>query len=65
MKISEKGTKKFTESEKLNIIKEVKVKGLKATLLKYDLFPATYYYWKSNKPGNISSLTTCNPIEFN
>jgi putative transposase len=46
MKISEKGTKKFTESEKLSIIKEVKHKGLKPTLLKYDLFPATYYYWK-------------------
>lgn len=46
MKISEKGTKKFSDAEKLNIIKEVKHKGLKPTLLKYDLFPATYYYWK-------------------
>lgn len=46
MKTSEKGTKKFTESEKVTIIKEVKHKGLQATLLKYNLYPATYYYWK-------------------
>jgi putative transposase len=46
MKISEKGIKKFTTQEKLKVIKEVNLKGLKPTLAKYGLFPATYYYWK-------------------
>jgi len=46
MKITEKGTKKFTESEKLEIIKEAGENGVKVTLDKYDLYPATYYYWK-------------------
>lgn len=46
MKKSESGIKKFTQLEKLNIIKEVREKGLQQTLLKYDLYPATYYYWK-------------------
>lgn len=47
MQKKESGTKKFTEEEKLTILGEVKEKGLKVTLEKYDLFPATYYYWKS------------------
>ena len=46
MKKTEKGTKKFSAAEKLAILKEVKLKGLKETLAKYELFPATYYYWK-------------------
>ena len=46
MKKTEGGIKKFTPAEKVSIIKEVKAKGLKATLAKYELFPATYYYWK-------------------
>ena len=46
MKKTEKGIYKFTSAEKLSIIKEVKQRGLKVTLAKYDLFPATYYYWK-------------------
>jgi putative transposase len=46
MQKKESGTKKFTEKEKLAIIKEVTEKGLKVTMEKYDLFPATYYYWK-------------------
>ena len=46
MKKSESGIKKFTQAEKLSIIKEVREKGLQPTLLKYDLYPATYYYWK-------------------
>jgi putative transposase len=40
------GKPKFTESEKLSILKEAELKGVRATLDKYDLFPATYYYWK-------------------
>ena len=46
MKISEKGTKKFTTKEKIKVIQEVRLKGLKPTLAKYGLYPATYYYWK-------------------
>ena len=46
MKKTEKGTKKFTEQEKLSIIKEVKENGLKATMAKYAIYSATYYYWK-------------------
>ena len=46
MEITEKGTKKFTREEKLQILKEAKENGVKVTLLKYDLYPGTYYYWK-------------------
>jgi len=46
MKKTEKGTKKFTKAEKLEIIAEAGEKGVKVTLEKYDLYPATYYYWK-------------------
>ena len=38
--------KKFTEKEKLTILKEGEEKGVKVTLEKYGLYPATYYYWK-------------------
>lgn len=48
MKKTEKGTKKFTETEKMAIIKEAKERGIKVTLEKYDLYPATFYYWKRN-----------------
>ena len=46
MKRTDKGTKKFTKAEKLRILKEAKVKGVKKTLDKYNLYPATFYYWK-------------------
>ncbi len=46
MKKTEKGIKKYTTSEKLAILREGQEKGVKATLSKYGLFPATYYYWK-------------------
>ena len=46
MEITEKGTKKFTNEEKLQIIEEANQQGVKVTLAKYDLFPGTYYYWK-------------------
>lgn len=46
MKTTENGARKFTQDEKLAILKEAKQKGVKATLEKYDLYPATYYYWK-------------------
>lgn len=43
---TEKGTKKFTDKEKLAILKEAEQTGVKATLAKYALYPATFYYWK-------------------
>ena len=42
----EMAKKKYTEEEKLSILKEADLQGVKKTLLKYDLYPATYYYWK-------------------
>jgi putative transposase len=46
MEKTEKGTKKFSKEEKLAILKECSVNGVKITLEKYELYPATYYYWK-------------------
>lgn len=46
MQTTEKSTKKFTKEEKLAILSEAKEKGVKVTLAKYDLYPATYYYWR-------------------
>lgn len=39
--------RKFTKEEKLSIIKEVSEQGLKETLAKYNLYPASYYSWKN------------------
>lgn len=36
----------FTKEEKLNIIKEASEHGVKDTLEKYSVFPASYYSWK-------------------
>lgn len=38
--------RKFTKEEKLKIIKEASEQGVKATLEKYSVFPASYYAWK-------------------
>ncbi len=38
--------RKFTKDEKLAVIKEVSEQGLKSTLEKYNLYPASYYSWK-------------------
>lgn len=46
VQITEKGTKKFTKEEKLSIIREAAESGVKLTLEKYALYPATFYYWK-------------------
>lgn len=37
----------FTKEEKLRIIQEASEQGVKVILEKYDLYPATYYSWKS------------------
>ena len=46
MKITEKGTKKYTKEEKLAILKESETLGSKLTMEKYDLYANTFYYWK-------------------
>lgn len=46
MKITEKGTKKFTKEEKRSILKESETLGPKLTMEKYGLYPNTFYYWK-------------------
>lgn len=46
MKLTDKGTKKFSDKEKLAILMEASEQGVKVTLEKYDIYPATYYYWK-------------------
>jgi len=38
--------KKYTEEEKLNILREAEKNGVKNTLEKHQLYPATFYYWK-------------------
>ena len=40
MKITEKGTKKFTVEEKLAILEEGSSQGVKVTLAKYGLYPS-------------------------
>jgi putative transposase len=37
---------KFADPEKLLILKESEIIGVQATLEKYNLYPATFYYWK-------------------
>ena len=39
-------TKKYTKAEKIKVLKESKKNGVKVTLEKYDLYSATFYYWK-------------------
>jgi len=41
-----KDTKKYSVKEKKGIIQEASKNGVKVTLAKYGLYPATYYYWK-------------------
>ena len=36
----------FTKEEKLKIIKEASEQGVKPTLEKHNIFPASYYSWK-------------------
>jgi putative transposase len=43
----QKKTKKFTKEEKLKIIKEAGSKGVRTTLEKYGVYPATFYSWKN------------------
>jgi len=38
--------RRFSKSEKLKIIKETSEQGVRVTLEKYGVYPATYYSWK-------------------
>jgi len=38
--------RKFTKEEKLQILEESKINGVKATLEKHSLYPATFYSWR-------------------
>lgn len=53
---TEKGTKKFTEKEKISILKEAEKEGVKKTLNKFNLYPATYYYWKKKYPNMVADV---------
>lgn len=39
--------RKFTKEEKLQIIKEASEQGVKATLEKHGIYPASYYSWRT------------------
>jgi len=41
-----KERKKFSKEEKVQIVQEASAQGVKATLDKYGVYPATYYDWK-------------------
>jgi putative transposase len=43
---SSKKSVKYSTKEKMNILLEAEKNGVKVTLEKYNLFPATFYYWK-------------------
>jgi len=38
--------RKFTKEEKLHIIKEASEQGVKSTLAKHGIYPASFYSWK-------------------
>lgn len=48
--------KDYSEKERLDVLKEAQEKGVKVTLSKYGIFPATYYYWKKqlSSTGSLS-----------
>lgn len=41
-----KTRKHLTKEKKLQILKEASIKGVKATLEKYGIYPASFYSWK-------------------
>ena len=41
-----KERKKYSKEEKVRIVQEAAAQGVKATLDKYGVYPATYYEWK-------------------
>ena len=54
--------RKFSKEEKVRILREARDHGVKETLSKHGLYPATYYYWKRKydemgEPGLQHSMT--------
>lgn len=45
-KEEKKYSERKTKEEKLNILKESALQGVRQTLEKYGVYPATYYSWK-------------------
>jgi putative transposase len=43
---SSKKSVKYSTKEKMSILSEAEKNGVKVTLEKFNLFPATFYYWK-------------------
>lgn len=43
---SSKKSVKYSTKEKMSILWEAEKNGVKVTLEKFNLFPATFYYWK-------------------
>ncbi|MCP4120324.1 MAG: transposase [Bacteroidetes bacterium] len=41
-----KPRKRFSKEEKLQILKEAGIHGVRETLDKHGVYPATFYYWK-------------------
>lgn len=39
--------RKFSKEKKLKILEESKINGVKITLEKYGIYPATFYSWRS------------------
>lgn len=48
MEKGKRSYKRFSKEQKLRIIKECKQNGVKVTLDKYGVYPATYYNWKKS-----------------
>ncbi len=44
--MSEMQKRKFSKEEKLKILSESKIKGVKVTLAKYAIYPSTFYSWR-------------------
>jgi len=63
MKKSQKGSKDFTDQEKLDILAEAKEKGVNVTLAKYDIFSATFYYWRNKFKREDSTLTNSEVVK--
>lgn len=63
MKKGQKGSKDFTDQEKLSILAEAKEKGVNVTLAKYDIYYATLNYWRTKFKIDESSGTTSEVIK--
>ena len=63
MKKSQKGSKDFTDQEKLAIIEEAKENGVSVILAKYDIYSATFYYWRNKFKQSESNSTNSEVVK--